>query len=145
MTGANFIGTGWLAHATAASLRAAARLNLAGLVLALVNTGLAGIMAPAGKVWLVIGIVGALAGAVQLWLLVRIEIDRRLFDVLSTASTSDELAALDTALISLGWMPHERAGRAMPERARGAGRFLVIAGALVALQWLVAVVILFLR
>ncbi len=135
----------WLAHAASASLRAAARLNLAGLVLALVNACLAGIMAPTGNIWLLAGGAAALIGAAQLWLLVRVEIDRKLFDALSTACTEADLAALDGALISLGWMPQERAGRAMADRVRGASRFLVIGGALIALQWLVAVVILFLR
>ncbi|GJG98646.1 hypothetical protein [Cupriavidus pauculus] len=136
---------GWLAHATAASLRAAARLNMAGLVLALVNACLAGIMARNGSAWLLAGAGAALAGAVQLWLLVRVEIDRKLFDALSGACTARDLAGLDAALVALGWVPQARTGRAMVDRARGAGRFLAIAGALMALQWLVAVMILFLR
>lgn len=137
--------TCWLAHAAAAALRAAARLNLAGLVLALVNLLLAGVMAPAGNQWLAPGAVAALLGAAQLWLLVRVEIDRALFDALSHACTEDDLDALDAALVALGWVAQERTGRAMADRARGASRFLTIAGGLAALQSLIAVVILLLR
>lgn len=145
MTDANRIDACWLARATAASLRAAARLNLAGLVLALVNACLAGIMAATGNVWLMAGAAAALVAGGQLWLLVRVEIDRKLFEALSMAAGDADLAGLDAALVAMGWMPPDRAGRAMRDRARGAGRFLPIAGVLVALQWLIAVVILFLR
>ncbi|RZT31823.1 hypothetical protein [Cupriavidus agavae] len=135
----------WLAHATAGALRAAARLNIAALVLALVNVALAGIMAPTGTLWLVAGAVAALLAAAQLWLLVRVEVDRRLFDALALAGAAPDLAELDAALAALGWMPASRAGRPMAARARGASRFLTIAGVLMALQWLIAVVILLLR
>lgn len=145
MTDADRLTTCWLAHTTAAALRAAARLNLAGLLLALVNVLLAGIMAPAGNGWLLVGGVAALVAAAQLWLLVRVEIDRKLFEALAVAASPDDLRALDAALIALGWMPEPRAGRPMADRARGASRFLRFAAALMALQWLVAIVILLLR
>ncbi|WP_137925911.1 hypothetical protein [Cupriavidus sp. 2SB] len=134
----------WLAHATAGALRAAARLNIAALVLALLNVTLAGIMASAGVFWQVAGGMAALVAAVQLWLLVRVEIDRTLFKALASTHAA-ELADLDAALTTLGWMPVARAGRPMADRARGATRFLKIAAALMAVQWLIAIAILLLR
>jgi len=145
MTDSDRLTDGWLAHAVSGALRAAARLNLAGLVLALANLLLAGIMSPAGWQWLLVGGMAALVGAAQLWLMVRVEIDRTLFGALATAASADDLRALDAALVALAWVPPARAGRALSERARGAARFVHLAAGAAALQWLMAVVILLLR
>ncbi|CAG9177324.1 hypothetical protein [Cupriavidus pampae] len=139
----------WLAQAASASLRAAARVNVLGLVLALVDVLLAGIMLTAGSQWLWLGALCGLAALGQLVLLIRIEIDRGLFLALSRMHGNDDLRAMDDAMIALGWIsPAEatsRPPRPMADRARGAGRFLKLAAALAAWQWLAAMLILFAR
>jgi hypothetical protein len=82
---------------------------------------------------------------IQLYLLVRIEIDRQLFDALATASDPDDLAALDDALAVLGWSSPTQASRSLKARSLGAIRFVRLAGALTALQMLAAGLSLFLR
>ncbi len=135
----------WLARAAVGILRAAAFLNGAGLVLAIVNLLLAGVMAPAAFVYLALGLAAGLVGAAQLWLLVRIEIDRPLFRALAQACNAADLAALDDALAALGWGSPERPGRPLAQRVRGARRFLTWAAALALLQWLSALLLLLLR
>jgi hypothetical protein len=128
-------GPAWLARATASGLCAAARLNVAGLILAVVNFHLAVRTAPAGIVYPVLG-AASLLGATQLYLLVRIEIDRRLFDALAMTPDADDLAALDYALTILGWARRQRNDRSLSSRSCGAIRFLQSAGALAGLQLL---------
>jgi hypothetical protein len=135
----------WLARITAGAMHAAARLNGAGLVLAMANLLLAGLFAPAALVYLVLGLVVAIMGAAQLWLLVRIELDRRLFEALAVAADTAELGALDQALSALGWQAPGRAGRSLAERSRATLRFLKFAGALAATQLLLALLLLLLR
>lgn len=135
----------WLAHVAIGILRAAGWLNGAGLVLALVNLLLAGVMAPVAVVYLVLGLAAATVGAAQLWLLVRIEIDRPLFRALASSCEPQALAGLDGALAELGWLAPERAGRPLALRVRGVRRFLAWAAVLVILQWLFALLLLLLR
>ncbi|MDF3832560.1 hypothetical protein P3W85_06310 [Cupriavidus basilensis] len=139
----------WVAQAAVGGLDAAARLVWAGLALALVNLLLAGTLSPAGRVYLVLGIVAAALGAVQLWLLIRVAIDRRLFGALAEASAlagmAASLASLDQALAGLGWGRPVAGGRSLARRARGALRFLHWAAALAALQLLAALLLLLLR
>ncbi|WP_235184941.1 hypothetical protein [Cupriavidus sp. SK-3] len=139
----------WVAHAAVGGLDGAARLLWAGLVLALINLLLAGTLSPAGQAYLVLGIVAAVLGAVQLWLLARVAIDHRLFaalaDISQSAGTDEMLGSLDQALVRLGWARPGSGGRSLAQRARGALRFLHWAGALAALQLLVALLLLLLR
>jgi len=126
----------WLAHATAAGLHAASRLNALGLGLALLNATLGYLATSATALGALM--LALLAAGIQLWLRVRIDIDRKLFQALSIACGGEDLAALDTALVSLGWIRQPPATRTMAERARGTSRFLRIAMALTVLQWLLA-------
>ncbi|WER48252.1 hypothetical protein CupriaWKF_26015 [Cupriavidus sp. WKF15] len=135
----------WVARITAAAMHAASRLNGAGLVLAMANLLLAGLFAPAALVYLVLGLVAALIGVAQLWLLVRIELDRRLFEALAVAADAADLDALDQGLAALGWQAPGRAGRSLAERSRATLRFLKFAGALTAAQLLLALLLLLLR
>lgn len=135
----------WMARITAGAMHAAARLNGAGLVLAMANLLLAGLFAPAALVYLILGLVAAIIGAAQLWLLVRIELDRRLFEALAVSADAADLGALDQALSALGWQAPGRAGRSLAERSRATLRFLKLAGALAAAQLLLALLLLLLR
>jgi hypothetical protein len=126
-------GAVWLARATASGLCAAARLNVAGLILAVLNLHVAAATAPGGIVYPALG-AASLLGATQLYLLVRIEIDRRLFDALAMAPDAGDLAALDFALTILGWASQARNNRSLEARSCGAIRFMQSAGALAGLQ-----------
>jgi hypothetical protein len=139
-------GTGaWVARITAGAMHAAARLNGAGLVLAMANLLLAGFFAPAALVYLILGLVAALAGVAQLWLLVRIELGRRLFEALAVSADAADLGALDQALSDLGWQAPGRAGRSLAQRSRTTLRLLKLAGALAMAQLLLALFLLLLR
>lgn len=139
----------WLVHAASASLRAAARVNVVGLVLAFVDVLLAGIMLSAGSQWLWIGALCGLAALTQLVLLIRIEIDRGLFAALAHMQGEGDLRSLDAAMVALGWISASDAGKLPPrplaDRVRGASRFLKYAALLAAWQWLAAMLILFAR
>lgn len=126
-------GTLWLARATSSGLYAAARLNVAGLILAALNLCLAVVEARAGVAYSTLG-AASLLGTAQLYLLVRIEIDRRLFDALAIAHDADDLAALDYALTTLGWAGPKRNVHSLKARSCGAIRFLPSAGAMAGLQ-----------
>ncbi|REF01466.1 hypothetical protein [Cupriavidus plantarum] len=139
----------WLVHAASASLRAAARVNVVGLLLAFADAMLAGIMLSAGSQWLWIGALCGLAALVQLVLLIRIEIDRGLFAALTPMQSASELQSLDAAMVALGWISAKDASRLPPrplaDRVRGASRFLRYAALLAAWQWMAAMLILFAR
>ncbi|CAG9170763.1 hypothetical protein LMG23992_01807 [Cupriavidus laharis] len=135
----------WMARITAGAMHAAARLNGAGLVLAMANLLLAGLFAPAALVYLILGLVAAVVGAAQLWLVVRVELDRRLFEALAVSGDAADLGALDHALSTLGWQAPGRSGRSLAERSRATLRFLKFAGSLAAVQLLLALLLLLLR
>lgn len=135
----------WIARIAAGAMHAAARLNGAGLVLAMINLLLAGYFAPASLVYLILGLVVAVVGAIELWLLVRVELDRRLFDALAVSADAAELDALDQALSVLGWLAPGRGGRSLAERSRAALRFLKFAGALTSAQLVLALLLLLLK
>lgn len=124
----------WLARATASGLCAAAKLNIAGLILALLNLHYA-IKTTTGTVYPALG-AASLLGVSQLYLMVRIEIDRRLFDALAIAPDAGNLAALDYALTVFGWVSQQQNCRSLQQRSRSAIRFLQSAGALSGLQLL---------
>jgi hypothetical protein len=134
----------WLARATAGALGAASRLNWAGLALGLANLVLAGVT-PSGLAYRLAGVAAVLLWAAQLWVLVRIEIDRRLFEALAQSCSAEDLDAIDNALATLGWGSAERAGRPLAARSAGALRFLRQAGALAAMQLLAALFLVFAR
>ncbi|WP_455282146.1 hypothetical protein [Cupriavidus necator] len=134
----------WIAHAVAGALSGAVWIGLAGLAFALARISLM-MTAQAPRALAVAPLLLALA---QLWLLLRVAIDRRLFDALAEAAGhygSPDLAALDTALIELGWLTPQRAGRPLPERARGAMRLVRASAALAAAQLAFTVLTLILR
>jgi hypothetical protein len=135
----------WLARATAVALGAASRLNWAGLALGLANLVLAGVMTPTGLAYRLASVAAVLLWAAQLWVLVRIEIDRHLFDALAQSCSAEDLDAVDHALATLGWGSAERTGRPLAARSGGALRFLRQAGALAALQLLAALFLLLAR
>jgi hypothetical protein len=135
-------GASWLARATASGLRAASRLNVAGLILAVLNIHLAVARESSRLGYPALGAAALLFGAIQLYLMVRIEIDRPLFDALAQDAGPAGLAALDYALSALGWGKQDRCGRSLEMRSRGAIRFLQFTGALAALQLLTAALLL---
>ncbi|KVL17893.1 hypothetical protein [Burkholderia sp. MSMB1826] len=82
------------------------------------------------------------AGIAALWYAVRIEIDRRLFAALvqaagGHASVDDGLAALDRALVDLGWIDAAKAGRTLDARVRGAVGLCRAAVLVAVVQWIV--------
>ncbi|KVL26054.1 hypothetical protein [Burkholderia sp. MSMB1835] len=82
------------------------------------------------------------AGIAALWYAVRIEIDRRLFAALAQAagghaSVDDGLAALDRALVDLGWIDAAKAGRTLDARVRGAVGLCRAAVLVAVVQWIV--------
>jgi hypothetical protein len=132
----------WIAHAVAGALSGAAWIGWAGLAVAVAtvwlgaNTAMPRLPAAASL----------LLALPQLWLLLRVAIDRRLFDALAAGRQGQaELAALDAALLELGWMPAQRAGRPLPERARGALRLVRASAALAVCQLGLALLTLILR
>lgn len=137
-------GAVWLARATAGGLFAAGRLNVAGLVLAVLNLHLVVATAPTGIVYPVLA-AASLLGATQLYLMVRIEIDRRLFEALAVAPDAADLAALDYALTTLGWGSQQNTGRSLKARSCGPIRFLQSAGTLAVLQLLTSWLFILLR
>jgi hypothetical protein len=73
----------------------------------------------------------------QLWLLLRVAIDRRLFEALAASASrhgTPDLAGLDAALSQLGWIAPGRQGRTMADRAGGALRLVRLCGALASIQ-----------
>jgi hypothetical protein len=84
----------WLARATAVALGAASRLNWAGLALGLANLVLAGVMTPTGLAYRLASVAAVLLWAAQLWVLVRIEIDRHLFDALAQSCSAGSAAGI---------------------------------------------------
>jgi len=87
-------------------------------------------------------VVSSGSGIAALWYAVRIEIDRRLFGALARAascdaSVADGLAALDRALVELGWIDAGKAGRALDDRVRGAVRLCRAAVLVAIVQWIV--------
>jgi hypothetical protein len=135
----------WLARATGSGLRAASHLNMAGLILAALLFQRTRLLTDVEPMSIALGAATILLAAIQLYLLVRIEIDRQLFDALATASGPDDLAALDDALGVLAWSSPKQASRSLKARSLGAIRFVRLAGAMTALQLLAAGLSLFLR
>lgn len=119
------------AHAVAGALSGATWIAWAGLGFAALTAWLVATSAAPRAV----AAAPLLLSLAQLWLLLRVAIDRRLFDALAAGADRHgppDLAALDAALSGLGWISADKAGRPLPERARGAMR-LVRASAMVAL------------
>ncbi len=124
----------WTAHAVAGALSGAIWMAGAGLAFGLAT------------VWLLVAndLPGWLAGMpvllalAQLWLLLRVAIDRRLFEALAAYASrhgAADLAGLDAALLQLGWIASGRQGRTMTDRARGALRLVRLCGALAVIQF----------
>ena len=128
----------WLACVTGSSLRAAAQLNMAGLILAALLVQRTGVSTDGKPMAIALGAATMLLAAIQLYLLLRIEIDRQLFDVLVSAHGPDDLAALDDALAVLALRSRTKASRSLAARSLGAVRFVRITVAVTALQLLAA-------
>jgi hypothetical protein len=128
----------WLAWVTGSSLRAAAHVNMAGLILSALVLQRTGVSTDVEPPTIALGTATMLLAAVELYLLLRIEIDRRLFEVLATAHGPDDLAALDDALGVLGRHSQRKTSRSLRARSRGAVRFVWIAVAVTALQLVAA-------
>ncbi|WP_332877661.1 hypothetical protein [Massilia sp. S19_KUP03_FR1] len=124
----------WLACVTGSSLRAAAHLNMAGLILAAVLVQRTDVKPMATA----LGAATLFLAAIQLYLLLRIEIDRQLFDVLASAHGPHDLAALDDALAVLALCTRTNASRSLTARSLGAFRFVRITVVVTALQLLAA-------
>ncbi len=84
----------------------------------------------------------ALAGLGETYLALRVGFDAALFRRLAEGGTNGagDLGKLDAALLELGLLSENKAGRAIEQRAQGARRLLTLQGAAVVLQ--VAVVLL---
>ena len=132
----------WIAHAVTGALSGAVWIGGAGLAFA-VATAWLGVATPVPRALAAASLLLALP---QLWLLLRVAIDRRLFDALATAQQGQpDLAGLDGALLELGGMPAQRAGRPLPDRARGALRLVRASAALTVCQLALALLTLILR
>ncbi|GLC91510.1 hypothetical protein Tamer19_09180 [Cupriavidus sp. TA19] len=130
----------WIAHAVTGALSGAFWIGVAGLAFALASAWLSA--SPA------LSALPLLVALAQLWLLLRVAIDRRLFDALAASADRDgqaDLAGLDGALTGLGWITPDRAGRPLRERARGAMRLVRASALLAALQLCLSLLILLLR
>ncbi|WP_342613463.1 hypothetical protein [Burkholderia ambifaria] len=98
--------------------------------------------APSTVARVLLAVVSTGSGIAALWYAVRIEIDRRLFAALARAascdaSVDDGLAALDRALVELGWIDAGKAGRALDDRVRGAVGLCRAAVLVAIVQWIV--------
>ncbi|TDF63571.1 hypothetical protein [Cupriavidus sp. L7L] len=130
----------WIAHAVTGALSGALWIGVAGLAFALASAWLS-----AGPA---LSALPLLVAPAQLWLLLRVAIDRRLFDALAASADREgqaDLAGLDGALTGLGWITPGRTGRSLPERARGAMRLVSASVALAAVQLCLSLLILLLR
>jgi uncharacterized membrane protein YdbT with pleckstrin-like domain len=86
---------------------------------------------------ILLAVVSTVAGVVALWLALRISIDRRLFAALARTAHDDELAALDHALLALGWIGTSKTGRTLEARIRGTLRLTKLAMLVAAVLWLI--------
>ncbi|MCG5258676.1 hypothetical protein [Cupriavidus gilardii] len=123
----------WTAHAVAGALSGAIWMAGGGLVFSLATVWL--LIAADLPGWLTA--VPVLLALAELWLLLRVAIDRRLFEALAAYASrhgAADLAGLDAALMQLGWIAPNRHGRTMADRARGALRLVRICGALAVIQ-----------
>ncbi len=114
--------------------RLLAAASLAGALFALhLATGTAGLP---GRVFAALA---ALAVLPALYLAARLEIDRGLFQRLADAQdvNGDDLAALDRALVELGWKAEAGATRPLAARVAGTLRLVKGLAGVVAGQWLV--------
>ena len=132
----------WIAHAVAGALSGAVWIGAAGLAFGVATVWL-GVATPVPRVLAAASLLPALP---QVWLLLRVAIDRRLFDALAAGRQDQpDLAGLDAALLELGWMPAQRAGRPLPDRARGALRLVRASAALTVCQLALALLTVILR
>ncbi|MBP0630899.1 MULTISPECIES: hypothetical protein [unclassified Cupriavidus] len=133
----------WIAHAVTGALSGALWIGVVGLAFALASVWMSA--SPA------LSALPLLVALAQLWLLLRVAIDRRLFDALAASADPNvqtgqaDLAGLDGALTGLGWIASERTGRPLPERARGAMRLVRASLVLAAVQLCLSLLILLLR
>ncbi|MBP0618701.1 hypothetical protein [Cupriavidus consociatus] len=130
----------WIAHAVTGALSGALWIGVVGLAFAPASLWLSA--SPA------LSALPLLVALAQLWLLLRVAIDRRLFDALAASADREgqaDLAGLDGALTGLGWIASERTGRPLPERARGAMRLVRASVVLAAVQLCLSLLILLLR
>lgn len=116
--------------------RLLAAASLAGALFALHRlTGTAGLPAS------VFASLAALAVLPAYYLAARLEIDRGLFQRLADAQdgNGNDLAALDRALVELGWRAEEGATRPLAARVAGTARLMKGLAGVVAGQWLALV------
>jgi len=75
-----------------------------------------------------------LAGLAETWLALRVGFDARCFRRIARGADDPGLACLDAALLRLGLMPGDKAGRPMASRLEGARRLLGLQGAALVAQ-----------
>ncbi len=96
------------------------RLMIVAALLALMGSGLAG---GAGPILIVTLVLSALAGLVSLYFSVRVGFDAALFLQVADAKEGPvDLQGLDLALVDLGLLPRDKAGRPVKARVSGAMR-----------------------
>lgn len=132
------IAATWIARATASGLRAAAHLNVAGLLVAALVFFRTPVLAGVEPLSMVSSAAPLLIAAMQLYLMVRIEIDRQLFHALAGECSDNDLGAIDDAFGIILRNKPKHADRTLTERAHATFRFVRLAGALTAAQLLTA-------
>lgn len=125
----------WIARCAAAGCRASRWLSATSLVVAALALCLLHVGGTARGGRLAALVLVAAAGAAQAYLAVRIEVDRRIFEILAGQPSVDEaLRGFDGAMLALGLLNEGKAGRAIDERARGALSLVKRAGWILAAQ-----------
>lgn len=116
-------------------------LSCASLVVASMALGCLYLLPPANIAVAAMFSLAVVAGLIQAYLALRIEFDRKVFEILAAhqegvAAGAD---AFDQAMQSLGMLPKSKVGRALAERAQGVLRLVRGAGWIFALQLALAI------
>lgn len=124
----------WQLQLALGACRAGRLLALASLACALFTLRVSTL--PAEPLARVLAFLAILIVLAVLYLAVRLEIDRGLFQRLAATqdANGDDLAALDRALVELGWRAGEGATRPLAARVAGVVRLVIWQGGLVAAQ-----------
>jgi len=131
----------WIARSAEALCGASRWLSGASLVLAALALGCLYLLPPANIAVAAMFSLAVAAGWIQAYLALRIEFDRRVFGALAVHPEGATAAAdaFDQAMLSLGMLPKNKAGRTLAERAKGMLLLVKCAGWIFALQLALAI------
>jgi len=97
-------------------------------------------LVPASTVFIPTAILVVTVGAAEIVLAMRVGLDAALFRRLAAEAAADRLdaAAFEAAILALRIIPHRKPTQPIPKRVGGAKRFLLLQGAALVLQIIIA-------